>query len=94
MLLWVGCITGALEEGDYAAKLIRTGFNAVSIEPTRLYSIEDARHFLIEAGIDVDAIASLADGGFMSAIIRATKPAAVCQDPACCCTAQALTTRC
>jgi SAM-dependent methyltransferase len=84
MLLWVGCIAGALEEQDYAAKLARAGFTDISIEPTRVYSIEDARHFLSEAGVDVDAIASMADGKFMSAFIRATKPGAACCAPGCC----------
>jgi len=89
MLLWVGCIAGALEEGDYAAKLLRAGFGNISIEPTRVYSVEDARGFLAEAGIDVDAIAPLAEGKFMSAFIRATKPggtkqAAGCCAPGCC----------
>lgn len=92
MLLWVGCIAGALEEGEYAAKLIRAGFGNVSIEPTRVYSIEDARRFLTEAGIDVDAVAPLAEGKFMSAFIRATKPGAACAEPACCCNAETLTT--
>ena len=82
MLLWVGCIAGALEEGEYAAKLIRAGFSEISMEPTRVYSIEDARHFLIEAGIDVDAIAPLVEGKFMSAFIRATKPDGGCVGPA------------
>jgi arsenite methyltransferase len=84
MLLWVGCIAGALEEGEYAAKLIRAGFTAISMETTRVYSVEDARHFLVEAGIDVDAIAPLAEGKFMSAFIRATKPAGRCCAPGCC----------
>jgi arsenite methyltransferase len=89
MQLWVGCIAGALEEGEYAAKLIRAGFTAISMEPTRVYSIEDARHFLTEAGIDVDAIAPLAAGKFMSAFIRAAKPGAAkpvggCCAPGCC----------
>jgi SAM-dependent methyltransferase len=84
MELWVGCIAGALEEGEYAAKLIRAGFSALSIEPTRIYSIEDARHFLIEAGIDVDAVAPLIEGQFMSAFIRATKPDCGCVGPGCC----------
>jgi SAM-dependent methyltransferase len=84
MLLWVGCIAGALEEQDYSAKLARAGFTDISIEPTRVYSIEDARHFLSEAGIDVDAIAPMADGKFMSAFIRATKPGAPCCAPGCC----------
>jgi SAM-dependent methyltransferase len=84
MLLWVGCIAGALEEQDYAAKLARAGFTGISIEPTRVYSIEDARHFLSEAGVDVDAIAPMTDGKFISAFIRATKPGAACCAPGCC----------
>src|ERR1700751_3406720 len=46
MLLWVGCIAGALEESEYIAKLTSAGFDAVSIEPTRVYNVEDARQFL------------------------------------------------
>jgi ubiquinone/menaquinone biosynthesis C-methylase UbiE len=84
MLLWVGCIAGALEEKEYAAKLAQAGFTGISMEPTREYSIEDARHFLVEAGIDVDAIAPLVDGRFMSAFIRATKPGGGCCAPGCC----------
>jgi SAM-dependent methyltransferase len=83
MLLWVGCIAGALEEREYKAKLGAAGFTGISVEPTRVYSIDDARHFLVEAGIDVDAIAPLVDGRFMSAFIRATKPSACCA-PGCC----------
>jgi SAM-dependent methyltransferase len=83
MLLWVGCIAGALEEREYEAKLAEAGFTGISIEPTRVHSIEDARHFLVEAGIDVDAVAPLIDGKFMSAFIRATKPSACCA-PGCC----------
>ena len=77
MLLWVGCIAGALEENDYLAKLANAGFEAISIEPTRVYDVEDARQFLTEAGMDVDAIAPLAQGKFFSAFIRASKPAAL-----------------
>jgi SAM-dependent methyltransferase len=83
MLLWVGCVAGALEEREYAAKLAQAGFDGISIEPTRVHSIEDARHFLVEAGIDVDAVAPLIDGKFMSAFIRATKPGGCCA-PGCC----------
>src|SRR5579875_3252382 len=57
MLLWVGCIAGALEENEYLAKLNGAGFEEISIAPTREYNVEDARHFLTEAGVDVDAIA-------------------------------------
>ena len=84
MLLWVGCIAGALKDTDYAAKLGKAGFGNVDIEPTRVYSIEDARAFLSTEGIDVDAIAPAVDGKFMSAFIRATKPAKACCAPGCC----------
>jgi SAM-dependent methyltransferase len=89
MLLWVGCIAGALEESDYRAKLIDAGFENVDLEPTRIYDVEDARVFLTEAGIAVDEIAPLVEGKFLSAFIRATKPTAPCCAPGCCDTAEA-----
>jgi len=75
LLLWVGCIAGALKDEDYISKLKAAGFECVSIEPTRVYQIEDARAFLTGQGMDVDAIAPLVDGRFRSAFIRASKPA-------------------
>lgn len=75
MLLWAGCIAGALEEMDYVKKLAAAGFGGIDIEPTRVYNIEDARQFLAGEGLDVDAIAPLVEGKFMSALVRATKPA-------------------
>ena len=84
MLLWVGCIAGALEESDYRAKLVAAGFVDVDLEPTRTYDIEDARVFLTGAGIAVDEIAPLVEGKFLSAFIRATKPNAPCCVPGCC----------
>lgn len=72
--LWAGCIAGALEEKEYAAKLEKAGFTGVSLEPTRVYRIEEARGFLSAQGIDIEAIAPLVDGKFMSAFIRARKP--------------------
>jgi SAM-dependent methyltransferase len=78
MLLWVGCIAGALRDDEYLAKLSAAGFEQVAIEPTRIYSLDDARAFLIDQGIDVDAIAPQIDGRFMSAFVRARKPAACC----------------
>ncbi len=83
LLLWVGCIAGALSDSDYMAKLTHAGFASIEIEPTRVYSIEDARTFLTAQGIDIDAIAPQVEGKFMSAFVRATKPAACCA-PACC----------
>jgi len=84
MLLWVGCIAGALKDSDYIAKLARAGFDDIDIEPTRVYNIEDARTFLSTEGIDVDAIAPKVEGKFMSAFIRAKKPASACCAPGCC----------
>jgi len=83
MELWVGCIAGALRDYDYAAKLARAGFDAIDIEPTRVYSIEDARQFLAGEGMDADAIAPQVEGKFISAFIRAAKPAGCCS-PGCC----------
>ena len=75
VLLWAGCVAGALDESDYRAKLAAAGFEAVDIEPTRIYRIGDAQAFLAEQGIDARAIAPQVDGKFMSAFICATKPA-------------------
>jgi len=72
--LWVGCLSGALDESDYVTKLARAGFEEVSIEPTRVYRAEDARDFLSGHGFDVDTIAPLVDGRFFSGFIRARKP--------------------
>jgi len=84
MMLWVGCIAGALEENEYIAKLAKAGFTGISVEPTRIYSIEDARCFLQDAGTDVDDLAPQAEGKLMSAFVRATKPAGFCCGPNCC----------
>jgi arsenite methyltransferase len=74
VLLWVGCIAGALQDTEYISKLGAAGFEAIEIEPTRVYKVEDARAFLQDQGVDVDAIAPQVDGKFMSAFIRARKP--------------------
>ena len=84
MLLWVGCIAGALSEDEYDSKLAHAGFTETSIEPTRVYNVEDARQFLTEAGVDVDAIAPQVPENFMSAFIRASKPQTSCCGPDCC----------
>ncbi|HEV3374454.1 MAG TPA: arsenite methyltransferase [Candidatus Acidoferrum sp.] len=93
--LWVGCVAGALDESEYRAKLDAAGFADVEIEPTRVYSIEDARHFLTAKGIDVEAIAPHVEGKFASAFIRAKKPSAhksaaekSCCAPDCCAPAE------
>jgi arsenite methyltransferase len=86
VLLWVGCVAGALEENEYHSKLASAGFEKVEVEPTRVYRIGDAREFLSGQNIDVDAIASQVDGKFMSAFVRAVKPERKepCCGPTCC----------
>ncbi len=76
VLLWVGCIAGALQDTEYQSKLADAGFDSIEIEPTRVHRVEDARVFLTGQGVDVDAIAPQVDGKFMSAFIRAKKPSA------------------
>jgi len=83
VLLWVGCIAGALEENDYREKLAKAGFVGIDVEPTRIYRVAEARDFLSGKGIDVDAMAQQVDGKFLSAFIRAVKPAGCC-GPSCC----------
>lgn len=85
MLLWAGCVSGALEENDYKARLTAAGFEHADVEPTRFYTVDDARAFLKQEGEDADAIAAQAEGKFMSAFVRATKPAAKpCCGTSCC----------
>jgi SAM-dependent methyltransferase len=72
--LWIGCVAGALELSEYRMKLAAAGFEAIDIDPTRVYKAEDARQFLAREGIDADAIAPLVDGKFMSAFVRARRP--------------------
>jgi arsenite methyltransferase len=89
MEMWVGCIAGALQDHEYIGKLAKAGFDDINIEPTRVYSIEDARQFLTAEGIDVDAVAPQVQNKFMSAFIRACKPSGEtspkeCCGPACC----------
>lgn len=74
MLLWVGCVAGALEEHEYRSKLAAAGFADIGIEPTRIYCAADALSFLADKGIDAARIGPLVDGKFMSAFVRARKP--------------------
>lgn len=74
MELWVGCVAGALQDSEYVSKLRAAGFEDISIEPTRVYKIEDARQSLSAQGLDADSIAREVEGKFMSAFIRAKKP--------------------
>jgi SAM-dependent methyltransferase len=95
VLLWVGCVAGALDEDEYRAKLSGAGFQGIEIEPTRVYRAEDAKAFLAEKGLDARVIGPQVDGKFFSAFVRAVKPAAAltpaggekakaCCAPTCC----------
>lgn len=86
MELWIGCVAGALEEEQYRQKLESAGFLAITVEPTRMYTVDEARPFLRAAGLDVDAVARQMEGKFMSAFVQALKPAqkAACCAPSCC----------
>jgi hypothetical protein len=84
MELWIGCVAGALEEQEFLNLLNKVGFEKASIEPTRVYEVEDAAAFLIGTGLDADEFASQIDGKFMSAFVRATKPVKSCCGPDCC----------
>lgn len=84
--LWAGCVAGALEETVYLKKLQQAGFEQASIEATRIYSAEDAREFLMGAGLNVETVVKEIDGKFVSGFIRAVKPAETqsCCSPTCC----------
>jgi arsenite methyltransferase len=87
MELWVGCVAGALEESSYRDKLRKAGFEAVGLEPTRIYRAADAKQFLEQAGLMDDAALADVDGRFMSAFVRAQKPVTVaktCCASTCC----------
>ncbi len=95
MELWVGCVAGALEVGEFEGMLREAGFKDPSIEATRVYQVEDARSFLEEAGLDVEAFGEAVDGKIMAAFVRGTKPidvataaaevtAGACCAPGCC----------
>ena len=72
--LWIGCVAGALEESEYRAKLNAAGFEQVEVEPTRIYRAEDASEFFAQANLDLEKVASMVNGKFMSAFVRARKP--------------------
>ncbi len=74
MELWVGCIAGAMQDAEYTEKLTKAGFESITIEPTRVYKIDDARGFLQAKNLDVETIAPLVEDRFMSAFVRAIKP--------------------
>jgi SAM-dependent methyltransferase len=91
VLLWIGCVAGALEESEYRSKLASAGFENIEIQPTRVYRVEDAGEFFSGHGVDVDSISSQVEDKFMSAFVRAVKPMVTqpvkkscCCQPTCC----------
>lgn len=84
--LWVGCVAGALKENEYREKLARAGFESIEVEATRIYRVEEAWEFLESAGLDPEIVGPQIDGKFISAFVRAVKPAAksACCAPTCC----------
>jgi len=75
MPLWTGCVAGALEEHEFIALLTEAGFENASIEPTRVYTRDDAVALLEGAGLDV-SLADAVEGRIISGFVRATKPGA------------------
>ncbi len=75
MELWIGCVAGALSDAEYLDKLANAGFSEAGVEVTRVYSADDAREFLAAQSADLQQLAAQVDGRFVSAFIRATKPA-------------------
>jgi hypothetical protein len=74
MELWVGCIAGALTEDESARHRQEAGFEAIGLEPTRIYQFEDAKAFLDGAGFNAEVLAREVDGRVMGAFVRARKP--------------------
>jgi arsenite methyltransferase len=83
MELWVGCIAGALQEAEYRQKLQVAGFESIDVEPTRIYQVEEARAYLDASGLDAEVVGPQVKDKFMSAFIRAKKPAACDCPPGC-----------
>jgi arsenite methyltransferase len=87
MELWIGCVAGALEEQEYRTLLSGAGFEQINLEVTRVYAADDAAAFLEGSGLDAAEFAREIDGRFVSAFVRATKPASAkvscCTGPAC-----------
>ena len=73
MAMWTGCVGGALEEQEFLALLRDVGFESPSIEPTRVYTRDDAVALLAGTGLE-ERFADQMDGKIMSGFVRATKP--------------------
>jgi SAM-dependent methyltransferase len=73
MPLWTGCVAGALEEREFLSLLAEVGFENASIEPTRIYTRDDAAALLEGTGLD-PTLADAVEGRILSGFVRATKP--------------------
>ena len=75
MEAWVGCVAGALEEGEYRRLLAEAGFADAEVEVTRVY---DPRQIADSARGEWDETAFVrfdaVGGRLVSAFIRARKP--------------------
>jgi SAM-dependent methyltransferase len=74
MSAWVGCIAGAMDEQVFMRLLEDTGFERVSVEPTREYTTDDAKAFMTQVGMPYAATLREVEGRFISGFVRATKP--------------------
>ena len=74
VLLWAGCVAGALQDTEYSSKLEAAGFVDVEIEPTRVYDAGNTREWFKGLGVPFESVAPSIDGKFVSAFIRAVKP--------------------
>jgi ubiquinone/menaquinone biosynthesis C-methylase UbiE len=81
MAMWTGCVGGALEEGEFLALLREAGFESPSIEPTRVYTRDDAAALLAGTGLD-EGLAEQMAGRILSGFVRATKPGTPAPRPA------------
>ncbi len=71
--LWSGCVSGALEKGEYEALLREAGFEDVSVEVTHTYGAELAASDCC-GGLDLER--ALGEVSLASAFVRARKPVA------------------
>jgi len=78
VLLWAGCVAGALQDSEYTAKLKAAGFVDIGIEPTEVHKAEKAREWFKEIGIDFETVAPHIENKFVSAFVRAVKPGGAC----------------
>ena len=79
--LWTGCISGALRDEEFVAKLAAAGFEDVSVEVTRRYTRDDLESMAevtdiaeLPDGMSLPELVDALDGAFASAFVRARKP--------------------